>query len=358
MLRLVLKEIKIKAFLFFLSALGQAVLYALIFVLSDFSAQFSDSYWKNLDPNNFVTLRCDAEQADKIDATDELLYARAKGLTYDVSVSYETSSVYLPDYRGGVCVCSINESLPVITDVICGDGFDADGQRIWLSDGLSDQLGCGVSDVVTLENKKYFVAGIYSNDAHFLHSRDENASFFVFCDLSEIGATDSLILVIADANSLLRQANSSAQKVFYDDDGILQLCKGYNVLQTGILFAVCFLAALFSVFYIAIFKIYFDDREEYLRLLNTTGLSYARSFLMFFSVFAIVTIVSFLISVLCGAVFYGIVTGWAESILKVTIKSPDYILSAASGIAVCFAMSCAVLPFMLKKRALHREENE
>lgn len=354
MINIALKETKHNIFFIVFSIFGISILFAIIFVLLNFRLQVSDSYWTRYNSKGYVSLESDSNEILNFYNNNLFVYTRAKGLTYDTTISYQNNEINLPSYLGGICVVSTNENKDFFPNMLRGEDFSLNERYIWLSEALATLLGCDIGFELKLGNNVYCVKGIFDhNKTPIVY--ETLASFFVFCDNPKLGTGDTFTAVISDSNELMSIAKIDNGKIFKDSDGILELCRGFNTLCIGTVIVICFLIVLLLIFFVSIVRIYLLKRENFISILYGLGISYFKLFLINIIVFAIVTFCACSLAMLWSIIFNAFIFKWADDILNITINSPNYFLQWIFGIVTSLILLCVTLPLMLKRRLYKRE---
>lgn len=354
MINIALKETKNNIFFIVFAVLGLSILFAIIFVLLNFRLQVSDSYWARYDNKGYVSLESDSNEILNFSNDNLFVYTRAKGLTYDTVISYQNNEIDLPSYLGGICVVSTKENIVFFPNMLRGEEFSLNERYIWLSEALATLLGCDIGSELKLGNNVYYVKGIFDHNKP--PTVYENmASFFVFCDNVTLEKGDTFTALVFEPDELMKIAKIDNGKIFKDNDGVLELCRGFNTLCIGTVFVICFLMLLLIIFFVSIIRVYLLKREDYIRILYRIGIGDFKLILTYILVFAIVTFCACSLAMLWNVIFNTFIFNWADIILNITINSPNYFLQWILGIVSSFALICIILPLILKRRLYKRE---
>lgn len=354
MINIVLKETKNNIFFIVFATFGISILFAIIFVLLNFRLQVSDSYWARYNSKGYVSLESNSNDILDFSNDNLFVYTRAKGLTYDTTISYQNNEIDLPSYLGGICIVSTNDNIEFFPNMLRGEEISLNERYIWLSEALSTLLGCDIGSELQLGNNDYYVKGIFD------HNKTPNvyeslASFFVFCDNPKLEKEDTFTAVISDSDELMSIAKIDNGKIFKDSDGVLELCRGFNTLCIGTVIVICFLMVLLIIFFVSIVRIYLLKRENFIGILYRLGISDFKLLLIHIFVFAIVAFCACSLAMLWSVIFNAFIFNWADSILNITINSPNYFLQWIFGIVVSLILLYVTLPLMLKRRLYKRE---
>ncbi len=352
MLRIALREIRINIFFVIFSALGLSVLLGIIFVLFNFNAQLPSSYWGKYTQGGYISLKSNNADLLNYPTKNFLIYGRGKGLTYDVTLSYNDNVILLPDFFGGICVYSVNDGIESVPRLLSGEPFSLTGKGIWLSEKLFEELDCNTGSYVKLGSESYCVKGVFGEDGGTAYY-EGSVSFFIGAHNDK--KPDSLFVAVSDADQLTKLAKIDDGKLFNDKEGVLELCRGYNALYIGLKFSSYVLVILLCVFFVGIIRMYLLKRQSFSGILYRSGTSSLKLSALTTSFFTFVSVSACVLAVIWSLTFNSLIFSWADNILNIKMSEPNYFLQWLFGTLLSFPIAGASLLILFRKTSYASE---
>ena len=322
-------------------ALGLALLLAVICVLINYSEQVFEGFFTQFKNGERLPLAVKEIPRESKFCDELLIYAQGDEITYNITVSYGDNSVFLPSYRGGLCVISGGNGAMMsefaFLTTFGGLGFE-EGAVI-LSTELALQLGCQNGDVINIAGSDYkirFTAPLFMDPY----------SFIIFDPNT---AADEITMLVSNKEQLLDIAQYLNRENFNDEEGILALCDGYRGLRAGMSVVIVVLAVVCALYIFIFIRMYLSRREEFVRILFRTGIRKPQLFGCIGTVFAFLCLAGNAIGYLLCVLLDLLVEEWASELLSMHVDDVNYIAYFAVGWAACIVIAAAsVLINMLR----------
>ena len=336
-----LKELLKNKLYFSYFSLGLALLLAVICVLANYSEQVFNGFFTQFDNGGTLPLEMKELPRESKYCDDLPIFAQGDGVTYNITASYGDNSVFLPSYRGGMCVISdgngaMMSKLSLLSTF--GSVSFKEGTVI-LSSELAEQLDCKSGDVIEIAGYKYevrFVAPLFMDPY----------SFIIFDPLT---AADEFTVIVSNKEQLLDIAQYLNSGNFTDTDGILALCDGYRGLRAGMRIVIVVLIVVCALYIFVFIKMYLSRREEFVRILFRTGMRKTQLFGCLGAVFTFLCLVGSVVGLLLCVLLDILIEEWASELLKMHVDDVNYIAYFAVAWAACIVvMAASVLINTLK----------
>ena len=341
MFNLSLKELLKNKLFFSYFAVGLALLLAVICVLVNYSDQVFDGFFTQFNDNGTLPLEMKELPRESKFYGELPILAQGDGVTYNITVSCGDNSVFLPSYRGGLCVVADGKGV-VISRLALLSTFGSVTFRegtVILSSELAEQLSCKSGDVIDIAGSGYevrFIAPIFMDPY----------SFIIFDPQT---SADEFTVIVSNKEQLLDVAQYLNSDNFTDKDGILALCDGYRGLKAGMSVVIAVLAAVCVLYIFVFIRMYFSRREEFLRILFRTGMRKTQLFGCLGAVFSFLCLLGSAVGLLLCVLLDILVEEWASELLKMHVDDVNYIAYFAVGWAACIVIAAAsILIDMLK----------
>lgn len=335
-LNISLKELLKNKLYFTYFALGLALLLAVVCVLANYSGQVFDGFFTQFDNDQVLPLEM-KELPRESQYYDELpIFAEGNGITYNITVSHGEKSVYLPSYRGGLCVVSMGKNfIPKEMVLITWHGFETNFEKgfVYLSSELAEELGCEKGDTINIAGSEYKVGEIILISA-------DTYSFFIYDP--EIDA-EEFTVILTNKDQLLDVAEHLNSANFNDTDGLLALCEGYRAMKTAMNIVLVLLAAVCAAFIFVYIKMYFAKRREFLKILFGTGIRKIQLFGCMGAVFAFLSFIGSAIGLLISVLLDKLVDNWARELIEMCVDKVNYLGYFSIGFAACVIVAAVSL---------------
>ena len=176
-------------------ALGLALLLAVIGVLANYSEQVFDGFFTQFNNGQILPLEVKELPRESQYYSELPIFAEGSGITYNITVSHGESSVYLPSYRGGLCVVSAGSIMLKELSLITGNSTELRFENgiVYPTRELAENLGCKKGDKILIDNSKYDVGDV-------ILTSEMSYSFFIY-DPDII--TDEYTVILSNNNHLL-----------------------------------------------------------------------------------------------------------------------------------------------------------
>lgn len=333
-LNISIKELLKNKLYFSYFAAGLALLLAVICVLANYSRQIFDGFFTQFNNGGVMLLEMKALPSEPSVYDDLPVFARGEGITYDITLTNGERSVYLPSYKGGLCVVSEGDWITpsVLFPLYIWGDFSLSEDRIYLSMELAEELDCVNGGSVNIGGKEFDVGRtVMSNEMY---------SFIIYDPHT---AANEITLMLPDADRLLEISEYLTPENFNDTEGILTLCDGYRGLKAGMSVVLAVLTAV-CVMYIFIFiGMYLSKRNEFVRILFRTGIRRAQLFGCLCAVFAPLCFIGCSAGFLLSVLLDKLVDKWAGELLGMSVDEVNYAAYFAVCFAVCVLASAASL---------------
>ena len=331
-----LKELLKNKLFFSYFALGLALLLAVICVLANYSEQVFDGFFTQF--NNGQTLPLEMKELPRESRYyDELpIFATGNGITYNITLSHGENSVYLPSYRGGLCVVSASkEFIPKEFQLITwfGIGIEFKTGIVYPTAELAEQLNCKSGDTIKIADSEYKVGEII-----LISSADY--SFFIYDP--EVNANEFTV-IISNKEQLLEVAEHLNSENFNDTQGLLALCEGYRAMKTAMNIVLVLLAAVCAVFIFVYIKMYFAKRGDFLKILFGVGIRKIQLFGCMGAVFAFLSFIGSTIGFLISVLLDILVDNWARELISMHVDKVNYLEYFAVGFVACIFIAAVSL---------------
>jgi len=321
-----IKELLKNKLYFSYFASGLALMLAVICVLANYSRQIFDGFFTQFNNGGVMPLEMSALPSESAVYDNLFVYARGAGITYDITLSHGESSVYLPSYKGGLCI--VSECADVMPEALFPlyalGGLSLREGKVYLSAELAGELGCASGDSVNVGGREFTVG-------RTIMLPTEMYSFIIFDPNTD---ADEITMIIPDAERLLNVSEYLTPENFNDSEGILALCDGYRGLKNGMSVIIAVLTAVCVLYIFVFIRMYLSKRAEFSRILFRMGMRRTQFFGCLCAVFAplcfIGSAVGFVLSVLLDM----LVDKWAGELLGMHVDKVNY----AAYFAVCFAV--------------------
>lgn len=333
--------------------LGLAVLLSVVCVLANYSRQVFDGFFTQFNNGSVLPLEMKELPRDCRYYDDFLIYARASGVTYNIDVSYGEKSVFLPSYRGGVCLISEGDGAPLkkFMPMMFWFGIkpNFDKETIFLGERLAEELGCERGDTITIGGTEYKIN-------HIIPPADDAYSFVIYDP--EITANEFTV-VLSNKEQLLDISDHLNSDNFNDKDGLIALCSGYRGMKAGINIVLILLVAICAAYIFVFVKMYFEKRGELVKILFGLGIQKIQLFGCLGAVFIPLCFIGSAVGFLMCVLLDKLVDKWAQELINMTVDKVNY----AAYFVVCFA-ACAVISAialiinLLKKSRISGGRNE
>lgn len=331
-----LKELLKNKLYFSYFALGLALLLAVVCVLANYSRQVFDGFFTQFKNGEVLPLEM-KEPPRESEYFDELpILATGNGITYNITLSNGEKSVYLPSYRGGLCVVSagkkfIPKELTLITWF--GIGIEFKKGVVYLTSELAEELDCKKGDTIKIADLEYKVGEII-----LISSADY--SFFIYNPEVDV---NEYTVIISNKDQLLEIAEHLNSKNFNDTQGLLALCEGYRAMRTAMNIVLVLLAAVCVVFIFVYIKMYFAKRGEFLKILFGMGIRKIQLFGCMGAVFAFLSFIGSAIGFLISVLLDILVDNWARELIGMCVDKVNYLGYFAVGFAACIIAAAVSL---------------
>lgn len=331
-----LKELLKNKLYFSYFALGLALLLAVVCVLANYSRQVFDGFFTQFDNGQVLPLKM-KEPPRESRYYDELpIFAEGSGITYNVTVSHGEKSVYLPSYRGGMCVVSMGENfIPKEMVLITWHGFKTEFEKgfVYLSSELADELGCVRGDMINIASSEYEVGEIILISA-------DTYSFFIYDPETD---AEKFTVILSNKDQLLDVAEHLNSRNFNDTEGLLALCEGYRAMRTAMDIVLVLLSAVCVSFIFVYIKMYFSKRVEFLKILFGMGIRKIRLFWCMGAVFAFLSLIGSAVGLLISELLDILVDNWAQELIGMCVDKVNYLAYFSVGFAACVIVAAVSL---------------
>lgn len=337
-----LKELLKNKFYFLYFALGLALLLAVVCVLANYSDQVFNVFFTQFDHDQVLPLEVKELPRQSQYYGEFPVFASGSGVTYDTTISYGENSVYLPSYRGGLCVASEGNMLTKPKELVLttwyGLELKFEKDIVYPTQELADELGCRKGDKILIGGSEYKVGDI------ILISREDYSFYIYDPDI----VTDEYTLILSNKDQLLDVTRYLNAHNFSDTEGILALCEGYRAMRTAMDIVLVLLAAVCASYIFVFIKMYFSKREEFVINLFVIGMRKSSLFMCTVAVFAALIIVGSALGLLISILLDRLVDMWAQELLKMTVDKVNYLVYFAAGTVACIIIAAVSLLINIK----------
>ena len=326
-----LKELLKNKLYFSYFSLGLALLLAVICVLVNYSEQVFDGFFTQFNDGGTLPLEMKEIPRESKFFGELPILAQGDGVTYNITVSCGDNSVFLPSYRGGLCVVADGKGV-MISKLAFLATFGSVAFRegtVILSSELAEQLGYDKGGVIEIAGSEYevkFVAPLFM----------EQYSFITFDSQT---AADEFTVIVSNKEQLLDIAQYLNSDNFTDKDGILVLCDGYRGLKSGMNVIIVVLAVVCALYIFAFIRMYLSRREEFIRILFRTGMSKTQLFGCLGAVFSFLCLIGSAVGLLLCVSLDILVEKWANELLGMYVDDVNYLAYFAVGWAACIVIT-------------------
>lgn len=328
-------------FLYF--SFGLALLLAVVCVIANYSEQVFDSFFTQFRGKNVMPIEmCELPRESRFFG-DLPIYARDDGLTYNVTAAHGEKSVFLPSYRGGICVISDGKGFKAEVymplPMFAGD-IKLDRETILPSGSLTEELGCETGDLIELGGREYRVGKILLHESSF--------SFIIYDP--DLADAEEFTVVLRNKDQLLDIAGYLNSENFTDTDGILAMCEGFRAMRLAMKIVLILLAAVCAAYIFVFIKMYLAKRGELLSILYASGIRRTQLFGCIGAVFAALCFIGSALGFLISILFDRLVDKWAGELLGMHVDKVNYLAYFAVGFAASLIAAAVSLLVNLAKR--------
>lgn len=335
-----LKELLKNKLYFSYFALGLALILAVLCVLANYSRQVFNGFFTQFNDGQTLPLEVKEIPRESRYFEEIPIFAQKEGLTYNVTLQTSENSVFLPSYRGGICVANEGNFLPRELKIMTMFGLDLKFKTgvVYPSAELANELKCRKGDKILISGREFEVGEIIAISG-------ANYNFFIYDPEIE---TDEFTLILSNKDQLLEISQYLNSENFTDSDGILALCEGFRAMKTAMNIVIALLCAVCGAYIFVFIKMYFSKRAEFLTNLQVLGIRKSRLFFLMGAVFFALTIIGGAAGLLISELLDILVDFWAREFLKMTVDEVNYPAYFAVGIAFCIAISAVSLIINIK----------
>ena len=336
-----LKEFLKNKLYFSYFAFGSALLLAVVCVLANYSEQVFDGFFTQFDHGQVLSLEM-KELPHESQYFGELpIFAECSGITYDITVTHGNKFIYLPSYRGGLCVVSEGSFKFKELSLITGDGTKPRFEKgiIYPTQELVEDLGCKKGDKILIDSSEYEVGDV-------ILTSESSYSFFIY-DPDII--TNVYTVILSDKDQLLDVTKYLNSRNYSDTEGILALCEGYRTMRTAMDIVLVLLTVVCATYILVFIKMYFSKRREFLIDLLIMGMQKSRLFMCMVLLFDILCVIGGTLGFLLGELLDRLVDMWAQEFLKMNVDNVNYLAYFAAGTVVCIVIAAVSLLINIKR---------
>lgn len=336
-----LKELLKNKLYFSYFAVGLALLLAVVCVLVNYSEQVFDGFFTQFNDGGTLPLEMKELPRESKYCEDLPIFAQGDGVTYNITVSCGDNSVFLPSYRGGMCMISDGNGA-IISKLALLSTFGSVSFKegtVILSSELAEQLGCKSGDAIDIAGSEYevkFVAPLFMDPYRFIIFDPQTAA-------------DEITVIVSNKEQLLDVAQYLNSDNFTDKDGILALCDGYRGLKAGMSVVIAVLAVICVLYIFVFIRMYFSRREEFVRILFRTGMRKTQLFGCLCAVFSFLCLIGSAAGFLLCVLLDILVEKWASELLKMHVDDVNYIAYFAVAWAACIFIAAVSVPVNMLK---------
>lgn len=336
-LNISLKELLKNKLFFTYFTVGLAILMSVICVLANYSGQVFDGFFTQFKHGQVLPI----EMSELPKDMDLPVFAEKSGITYDVTISYGEKSVFLPSYRGGICVVSMNRDF-IYKEFAMLSSFGVvnfDTEYLFLKSDIAEELGCKHGDKITISGVEYTVKFV----APFLI---DSYNFIIYNP--EINA-EKFSVIVSNKEQLLALSEQLNSENFNDTEGILALCEGYRAMKTTMNIVMIILVVVLAAFIFTFIKMYFSRRADFLGILYGCGIRKSRLFAVIGTDFTVLTLISSGLGFGLAILLDLLVDKWARELIKMRVDEANYPMYFAIGFAVCVINAAVSLAINISK---------
>ncbi|MDE7228974.1 MAG: hypothetical protein K2N56_00710, partial [Oscillospiraceae bacterium] len=319
------------------------LLLAVVCVLANYSNQVFDGFFTQFDHDQVLPLKVKEPPRHSRYYSDLPVFASGSGITYDITISHEENLVYLPSYRGGLCVVSIGKMLTKpkehFLSALYGLELKLEKGIVYPTQELAEKLSCQREDKILIGGSEYKVGDI-------IRTSGADYSFFIYDP--DITA-DEYIVILSDNDQLLDVTRYLNSDNFSDTEGILALCEGYRAMKMAMNIVLLLLAAVCAAYIFVFIKMYFSKREEFVADLLVLGMRKSGLFMCMSAVFAVLIVIGSALGLWISVLLDMLVDMWAKELLKMSVDKVNYLAYFAAGAAACLAAAVISLLINIKK---------
>lgn len=337
MLKLSLNELRKNKLFFGYFTVGLAILLSVICILANYSGQVFEGFFTQFRHGQVLPL----EMSELPEDMDLPIFAEKSGITYDVTISHGEKSVFLPSYRGGICVVSINKEF-IYKEFALLSSFGVvnfDTECIFLKQNIAEELGCKQGDKITISGTEYTVKII----SPFLI---DTYNFIIYDPLLR---AENYTVIVSNKDELLTLSEQLNSENFTDTEGILALCEGYRAMKTALNIVMVILVAVLAAFIFVFIKMYFSRRADFLSILCNCGIRKSWLFAVIGTDFAVLSFISSGLGFGLAILLDFLVDKWARELIKMRVDEANYLAYFAVGFAVCLIIAAVSLIINISK---------
>lgn len=345
MLKLSLNELHKNKLFFAYFIIGLAILMSVICILANYSGQVFDGFFTQFSHGQVLSLEMNELPEDM----DLPIFAEKIGITYDVTISHGEKSVFLPSYRGGICVISMNKEF-IYKEFALLSSFGVvnfDTEYIFLKQNIAEELGCKQGDKIIISGTEYMVKII----TPFLF---DTYNFIIYNP--ELRA-ENYTVIVSDKDELLALSEQLNSENFTDTDGILALCEGYRAMKTALNVVMVILVAVLAAFIFVFIKMYFSRRADFLNILYNCGIRKSRLFAVIGTDFAVLSLISSGLGFGLAILLDMLVDKWARELIKMRVDEVNYLVYFAVGFTFCLIIAAVSLVINILKSSESEAKN-
>lgn len=336
------KELLKNKLFFSYFSLGLALLLAVVCVLANYSGQVFDGFFTQFDQDQILPLEVKEPPRQSRYYNELPIFASSSGITFDTTVSYGENSLYLPSYRGGLCVVSAGKMLTKPKDhflsILYGLELKLEKGVVYPTQELAEKLSCQRDDIILIGDSEYKVGDI-------IPTSGVDYSFFIY-DPDIIA--NEYIVILSDNDQLLDVTRYLNFNNFSDTEGILAMCEGYRTMRTAMGIVLVLLAVVCSAYILVFIKMYFSKREEFVADLLVIGMRKIRLFMCMSAVFVVLIVIGCALGFLISVLLDMLVDMWAQELLKMNVDKVNYLANFAVGAAACLVITVISLLINIK----------
>lgn len=337
-----LKELLKNKLYFSYFVIGLALLLAVVCVLTNYSDQVFNGFFTQFDQDQILLLELKEPPRQSRYYNELPIFASSSGITYNTTISHGENSVYLPSYRGGLCVVSAGKMLTKpkehFLSTLYGLELKLEKGAVYPTQELAEKLSCQRDDNILIGGSEYKVGNI-------IQISGMDYSFFIY-DPDIIA--NEYIVILSDNDQLLDVTRYLNSNNFSDTAGILAMCEGYRTMRTAMDIVLVLLAVVCAAYIFVFIKMYFSKREEFVADLLVIGMRKSRLFMCMSAVFAILIVIGSALGFLISVLLDMLVDTWAQELLKMNVDKVNYLVYFAAGAAACLVTAVVSILINIK----------
>ena len=337
-----LKELLKNKLYFSYFVIGLALLLAVVCVLANYSDQVFSGFFTQFDHDQVLPVKVKEPPRQSQYYNNFPIFASGSGFTYNITISHGEDSVYLPSYRGGLCVVSAGKMLTKpkehFLSTLYGLEFKLEKGMVYPTQELAEKLDCQRDDIILIGGSEYKVGDI-------IRTSGADYSFFIY-DPDII--TDEYIVMLSDNDQLLDVTRYLNADNFSDTEGILALCEGYRAMKMAMDIVLVLLALVCAAYIFVFIKMYFSKRGEFVTDLLVIGMRRSGLFMCMSAVFAVLIVIGSALGLLISVLLDMLVDMWAQELLKMNVDKVNYLVYSVAGAAACLVTTVISLLLNIK----------